>query len=227
MTDANDSRVSAATRLMAVRGRRSARADPVPKIFVIGFSKCGTTSLHEFFLGNGIPSRHHGSNDVRKNLALSMLRNISVGRNILHGIDGWTAYADINYASETLYVEACCFFREMHRDYPDAYFILPQRNVEDWIRSRLRHGGGSFAARVAASLCCTADDLPGLWRRQYDQHVAEVHVHFRDRPGSRLLELELGANNGEALAAFLMPDFEVDPTLWRRANATRSLPGGT
>jgi hypothetical protein len=188
------------------------------KIFVIGFNKCGTTAFHEFFMANGISARHHGSNNTAKNIAVNIVRNISLGRNILFGIDEWTAYTDMNYVSNSIYIEACRFFRRFHIEYPDAYFILPQRDIEGWIRSRMAHGGGSFAERVAANLNCTAGQLADLWRAQHAAHVAEVLKYFDGY--RRFLTFDIERDSPNRLQKFLQPTFDVDPGLWKAANVT-------
>ena len=63
-----------------------------PRIFLIGFNKCGTTSFHDYFTANGIASVHWRANT----LAMALHRNRAEGRPLLEGIDRWTAYTDIN-----------------------------------------------------------------------------------------------------------------------------------
>ena len=105
-----------------------------PRIFLIGFNKCGTTSFHDYFKANGIASVHWRANT----LALALHHNRTEGRPLLEGIDHWTAYTDMNCipgspwgqsnSDSAALIEGCRYFRELHRDYPDALFILNTRD---------------------------------------------------------------------------------------------------
>ena len=53
------------------------------KYFQIGFRKCGTTTLWDFFNRNGIPAVHWDEGD----LARRMRDNLEAGRRVLDGYD--------------------------------------------------------------------------------------------------------------------------------------------
>src|SRR5262249_59470950 len=89
--------------------------NPDLKIFVIGFNKCGTRSLHIFCRKNGIRSIHWGGPDDKRNLAAIMKRNIEQGANPLKGIDRYTAFSDMSYLTDEICIEGCLFFKEFFR----------------------------------------------------------------------------------------------------------------
>ena len=108
-----------------------------PRIFLIGFNKCGTTSFHDYFTANGIASVHWRANT----LALALHCNRAKGRPLLEGVDRWTAYTDMNCIPGSPWgrsnsdgaplIEGCRYFRELHRDYPESLFILNTRDAFD------------------------------------------------------------------------------------------------
>lgn len=83
------------------------------KIFVIGFSKCGTTSIHELFKFLNINSTHQ-------------CHKIPV----LEIIDKFDAFTDGKHYN----------FEKYYEKYPNSLFILNTRPIYNWLSSRYRHG---------------------------------------------------------------------------------------
>jgi len=80
------------------------------KIFVIGFNKTGTTSIHHLFTKAGINSKH-GTEDV-----------------LIH-IDKYDAFMDGDHYH----------FHKYYDQYPDSLFILNTRPIKKWLISRYKH----------------------------------------------------------------------------------------
>jgi hypothetical protein len=67
--------------------------------------------------------------------------------------------------------------------YPDAVFILNTRDREDWIRSRLRHSFGTYAARQRAYYRKkSADELVEVWRGEWEGYHRRVLQFFAGKP---------------------------------------------
>lgn len=188
------------------------------KIFVIGFNKCATTSLHHLFQRSGIASLHFRAPGVG-NAGLRMKRNLRHGRPLLTGMEGFTAYSDFNFANHRGQVEGARLFRQLHAEHPEAHFILNTRDEEAWLASRFAHMGGSLAERGMAAHGTDADGLRRIWRRLWRRHHAEVRNHFAGNP--RFLEFHIERDPPERLADFLAPEHAVDPAHWKRRNRTR------
>lgn len=98
----------------------------VPFVFIIGFNKTATTSLHTFFARNGFPSVHWD----RGRLARRMVQNCLDDRPILDGYDQkFRVFSDMQAQSGRIRIEANQYFRVLDRDYPGSYFIL---NTRSW-----------------------------------------------------------------------------------------------
>ena len=87
------------------------------KIFCIGFNKTGTTSLHKTFLSLGLTSEH----SVK-----------------------WTKISQIK-PLDTSYFKQQCYcdgyrsdFAMLDQDFPNSLFIFNDRNVTEWLRSRVK-----------------------------------------------------------------------------------------
>lgn len=191
-----------------------------PRIFLVGFNKCGTTSFHDFFKANGIASVHWRANT----LAMTMHRHrLSDHRPLLDGLEQWTAYTDLiclpgtpwgrSNSDDQPVIEACGYFRELHRDYPDALFVLNTRDPFDWIRSRLQHDQGRFAAAYLAGLAREGitgqAELCQRWLRDWYAHHSAVLEYFQSVAPERLLVFHLKHTPQQELMRFLEPHFEL------------------
>jgi len=105
-------------------------------VFVIGFNKTGTSSIHALFLRSNWPSLHWGNNI----LARVMLENVISGKKVFEGYDSrFLVFSDLVYRNENFLFEGNSLLFQMQRDYPYAKFIYNTRPIEDWIKSRTNH----------------------------------------------------------------------------------------
>ena len=194
------------------------------KIVLLGFNKCGTTSFHKLFSANGLNSRHHGSNNTKKNLALALHKNLHLGENIFKGID-FDCIMDISYLSEHIHIEGQFYYKEMFESEPDSYFILNTRPIDRWIQSRLRHGRGGFAERFG--VIYGVDDLSQmteLWTQQWHALHNGVTNFFKsiDNKEGRFLKFDIENDDPNVIKDFLLPDFpQINLIHWGRHNATK------
>lgn len=175
-----------------------------PKIFVIGFNKCGTSTLHGFFTASGIRSVHWSQKGV--NLAARMALNISKSRPVLDGIGGFTAYSDLCFQTNFAWIEAAEFFREFHRDHPDAYFLLNDRDIDHWIASRLKHP--DLLARAKAFWKCDEAQVTAIWRDMLERHKAAAKDYFAGNP--RFMVFDIETDDPQKLVGFLKDSFTLD-----------------
>lgn len=190
------------------------------KVFVIGFNKCGTTSLHGFFSKGGLRSVHWRTPRDKTHIAEVMFTNLSLHRAILTGIDGFDVYSDMMFLSDTLHIEGNALFRQLDREHPGARFILNTRDKARWIDSRLRHFGGSFLRACCACYGTDRDGVVETWSRQWDAHHADVRAHFRDRPAD-FLEFDIETGDIGALIAFMGHRPGLDRDHWQQLNPSR------
>ena len=200
--------------------QRVQHQDGKPRIFLLGFNKCGTTSFHDFFKANGIASVHWRANS----LAMTMHRHrLSGHQPLLDGLEQWTAYTDLiclpgspwghSNSDGQPVIEACTYFRELHRDYPDALFVLNTRDPFAWIRSRLHHDQGRFAAAYLAVLASegitSQEELSQRWLRDWHAHHSAVLKYFHQHAPAQLLVFHLKHTPQQQLIDFLKPHFEL------------------
>ena len=191
-----------------------------PRIFLIGFNKCGTTSFHDYFKANNIASVHWRANT----LALALQHNQTSGQPLLTGIDQWTAYTDMicipgspwgsSNSTNAPLIEGCRWFKELHHDYPDALFILNTRDPFHWLQSRLSHDKGQFAAAYLQALAPEGvrnrRQLKRRWLHDWYQHHTEVMAYFQAHARKQLLVFHISESSEQQLNHFLKPHFAIE-----------------
>jgi hypothetical protein len=193
------------------------RRNPDVKIFFIGFNKCATTAIHRLMAASGIRSIHW-ERRRGKNIALEIEAALRENRLKEYG-RRFTALSDPFYFASDRIVEANRYFREFHHAFPNAYFILNDRNVESWIKSRLGHRKGDLLRRFRDFHKAGEDDVKEIWRNDHASHLREVLDHFAGH--DRFLHFLVDRDPPKVLTDFLAPTFRIDPDRWTTVNATK------
>jgi hypothetical protein len=145
------------------------------KIFQIGFNRCGTTTIHYFMQKNGIASVHWDEG----RLARCMFANLAASQALLASYEHFHVFTDMEFIDGNRYLEAYKLFPHLAAQYPDSVFILNTRDREAWVRSRLRHLDGRYAAIHRAYFGAKSDrELASLWRAEWDRHHRAVLDFF-------------------------------------------------
>jgi hypothetical protein len=156
------------------------------KVFGLGLSKTGTTSLHHAFEKLGLRSAHY---PVKPDLLQARF----------DCFDDFDAYGDTPVVS---------YYREIDAAYPGSKFILTVREVDAWLRSMKRLLGlermlKPFAWHMLSVVYGVHQFHEERLRRVYEHHVRDVQGYFEGRPGD-LLVLDITAGEGwEKLCPFL------------------------
>lgn len=158
-------------------------------IFQIGFNKCGTRSLFHFFKDNGIPSVHYDGGKI----AQSMFLNDQLGKRLIspryNKISFFSDMENVSKASSPQYV-AQDLFKKLAKQYPNAYFLLNTRNRDNWIKSRINHGNGSYLKEIAEKNISSEEEVVADWMDEWDDHHGNVRDFFKDQP-NRLIEYNI------------------------------------
>jgi hypothetical protein len=183
------------------------------RIFQIGFNKCATSSLHNFFQRNGLASVHWEEG----RLAARVATRLKKGEDPFLDYPDTIAFTDMIMLSATLVLEPYKAFAEIYRWYPQSYFVLNTRHCRDWIESRVKHG---FVPRYQV-LYKLPDEaaVRRLWMQDWYTHHAKVLKFFADKP-QRLLVYDIDRDAPQQLARFLEAHWQVDPALLGRDNQT-------
>ena len=172
------------------------------KIFIIGFNKTGTRTLHNYFQENNIPSLHWEYRRLAKRIAANDLED----KPLLDGYDNYTVYSDMEDHINLNFVHVT-HFKQLDVQYPNSKFILNIRDVENWIKSRNNHMDGKYADYFCYRLEINRDVLNDLWREEFCQHYNNVVEYFMDT--DKLLIYDIEKDSVEKLNAFF-PEHKLD-----------------
>jgi hypothetical protein len=156
------------------------------KIFGIGLSKTGTTSLNQALVELGFKSIHYPQ---RTELFSGDFRYF----------DGYDAVTDIPVVP---------FYPQLDAAFLESKFILTVRDVDEWLRSMENWLGGQrrpneFMIRMRIAVYGVVSFHKERLKYVYEKHVRDVKEYFKHRPAD-LLVMNICAGEGwEKLCRFL------------------------
>lgn len=187
------------------------------KVFFLGFNKTATTAFHKLFESSGYASYHHLVKG--KNLAHIMDANLKNQKPILHNISGAVAYSDISYYKKNQCIEGNQWYAELYQEYPDSFFILQTRNIEEWIESRSRHKKGHFIKRCMKSYGIqTKDEMKDVWRKEREERENQIKRYFRGHP--KFMTFDINNDNIDRLIRHFKPEIILKKDGWKVHNKT-------
>ena len=168
------------------------------KIFVIGLSRTGTSSIHNALAALGFRSVHW-----ENPLTFGVLDSFDYSL--------FDAFSDISVSAE---------FESLHYRFPSARFIWTRRPIDAWVRSVANHyENATGVTRPAQLLQSGRAQLFGgrlgaihaslygnheSWEATYAAYEQRVSSFFADKPEAKLLEISITEGEGwEAISAFL------------------------
>lgn len=177
------------------------------KVFLIGFNKTGTTSVHSLFTELGLSSYHGMYSDWK----LDDPR-----------FDQFECFSDGEKHD----------FVGLDQKFPGSKFVLTSRRLDDWLVSRVRHVDIRRAVDKTGWMRKQYDANPHLAIKQWIQYRNPYHdavyKHFVDRPDA-LLSLNIcDSKNHHAEAAKLLSflDMHTDaPVAFPHERKTETIAG--
>ena len=145
------------------------------RVYGIGLSKTGTTSLSAALEILGIESVHNPED----------LLSVDSNGKLVIDLEQAEAYPSLTD------VPAARFFRELDNCFPGSKFILTTRDQEAWLRSCADHFhrvfGGIVAQRLTEEIYGTTVFDSGLFAKAYEDHFSSVIDYFAGREQDLLI----------------------------------------
>lgn len=188
-------------------------------LFVIGFNKTGTTSVHRLFQKNGYMSAHWDEG----NLAKTMLENAKNSKPILEGYDHqYDVFSDMVFRSTQMYFEGNSLFKQLDKDYPNAYFLYNTRDMEKWLASRAKHPhivNDETNLDFHKRLLGTSElvEVFDYWRQQRLRFEEDIHHYFKHK--QNFIELDI-TDNKFVEKLVNLTGFTLSPEHWDQYNKT-------
>ncbi len=181
------------------------------KVFCIGLSKTGTTSLTAALQRLGYRAKHFPIRMIRYSDGV-----LSFDRSVAARYD---ALSDLPVAR---------FYKELDALFPDACFILTIRQLDDWLDSCRRHfwpgqivTADTWFNRLHRDMYGAIDYDRERFREAYRRHVDDVHTYFDGRDDDLLEFNVVDGDRWKKLCRFLgreVPDapFPKEDCLYSR-----------
>ena len=202
-----------------------------PKIFIIGFNKTATRSLHHFFKENGLPSVHWD----HFHLVRCLERNIELGKKLLTGgivhntkVNSEGRYEDMVVFSDMTNPvppkDPSDYYKQLDIDYPNSKFILNIRNVDGWITSRFNHGGGNYYLKHLKFFRLDdtesgRNELKQIYKKMHENHHKDVLEYFKNRKND-LIVFDIVNDNIEKVIKFFEGIYKLDSKLYKHHGKT-------
>ncbi len=183
------------------------------KVFQIGFSKCGTTSLSAFFNQNNIPSI-----SWKKQQDSIFYENLKNNKDPFLGLEEYKVYTD----SEFIRTE----FSLLEMMYPNAKFIYNIRPLNDWLKSRLsgKYAGGNIKVLSLNNKTYrqyyqikSDEEFINLCKYEWLYHKSRIEKYFVGDKAKKLLTINITKNPSEEIRDFL-PEFKFTNLLFPYKN---------
>lgn len=194
------------------------------KVFGIGLSKTGTTSLTEALELLGYRTGHGSAGPATRE---EVYRFFATGSEHIH-----LSVLDSNYYNALTDTPVCCIYQALDKAYPGSKFILTIREKDAWLRSYQRQwetsdrfsGPGSHTALAHYTRFVNQKQFGHPGRQEataeilspaYDRYVAEVLDYFKERPQDLLILDICGGEGWSKLAPFLGVPIPEVPFPWK------------
>lgn len=159
----------------------------ITRVFHISPEWCGQERVTQIFRLNS----HQALCDTHGEIARDIVFSQATGRRALTRRPRIRLFTGL-YATAPPWqppLEAWRHFAWLDQNFPDAAFILTDRDPDGWILDRLTRDGGMTAKVHARHLGVSLDALPEIWEADWHAHQAAVRAHFGDDP--RLIRIDI------------------------------------
>ena len=192
---------------------------PRRKVFGIGLSRTGTTSLTQALNILGYKAIHFPHDDVTR---AELYRFFAVG-------SGRLSLALLQEANAITDTPVCCVYKALDQAYPGSQFILTVREKHAWLtscrsfwleqvepycREKPERWLAQYLRVIHERLYGRQDYEPETFSKAYDTYTAEVKEYFRERPQDLLILDICAGEDWSQLAPFLEVPIPETPFPW-------------
>ncbi|USW48741.1 hypothetical protein Slin15195_G020600 [Septoria linicola] len=191
-----------------------------PKVFVLGFSKTGTTSIGDALERLGY--RRLGWRDVRSRHMVYTWAHDGDLTTLVEQTRNYDAFEDLPWPM---------VYKEMSELYPDAKFVLSLRKDEEtWLKSMKRHmGRGEWLPYEWFYGATKFQGNEDIIRESYANHTRDVREYFKDKQDKYMeMSIDDGDVNWDVLCQIAQcPGGRVPSISFPKSNPASSWDMGT
>lgn len=188
------------------------------KIFDIGFNKCGTRTFHHMMIKAGYSCKHWDEGRI----ALDIKNAFDKKKLPLTQYEGIECFSDMANEIPGSFVLGYKYFQFLVESFPNSLFILTNRNVDDWITSRMNHG--SLKKRYLKEFNLESfEDVERFWREDWANHRKNIRDYFEsNKIANRLFHLNIENPDLDGLSKFL--NQKITYEMWQHKGRSSDRP---
>jgi len=207
------------------------------KIINVGFPKTGTTTLHQFLESSPILNSSHWRCGTLF-CANCIQSSISRGLPPLATCGNFAAYIQMDFIDffNTKNMSSCIFpqisyLKEIYEEAPTAIFILPFRNVTDWMRSTtrwrdMRRRMAEFCEFPEYNFTRGMANQDHEMENLYCRHVRRIRRFVAEHPRLTLLEYSINDDGVGDYLSSMIPQFHLNGSKYGHENRnSEKIPG--
>ena len=141
-----------------------------------------------------------------------MKNNLRSYKHVLNRMEAAQVYSDMFWHREDEWIDGVKMYRDLHAQFPDAYFILQTRNMYSWLLSKKNHKEGAYIQRVMQYHNLSQDDMLTWFEKDRNEHELNVRSYFKT--SDKFLDYDIDKDNITKLIDFLKPTFFLDEKHW-------------
>ena len=176
-----------------------------PRVFQIGFNRCGTKYLTRIFQMNGYGVKHWRRGELAEEIFLAK----ELQRKPFEQWSDTQFFGDMESVDKfhKPFLEGFKEYKFLHSWYPDAYFILNVRDPEAWVASRANHHNGQYIKFHVQHRSIDEHLLPAQWLIDWHEHLSGVRNYFAGNV--RFIEYNIDSDPPENLQAHFQEHFTL------------------
>ena len=125
----------------------------------------------------------------------------------------------MHYSNDQVWIDANEYYKEIHKQFPKAYYILNTRDTPAWVRSRENHRKGKFIKRAERYYNLPRNEILELWTEQKETTEKEMVEYFADTP--RFLTFHITNDDIDKVIQHVSPHYKLKRECWKVANKTK------
>lgn len=209
--------------MLTKMGKPNMRLQPV--CFQVGFPDTGGDYIAELFRANNYKAFSHENGTLAEEIVAARIEK----RTPFSGMQHATLFSNLfkysKFPNPTL--EGFKDFPNLDSAYPNAVFILTEREIEKWIFDRYEKEQGQFRRREALRLGVAETSISRVWAAEWKAHTNRLVDYFSF--SDRFLRFRVDQDNPVLLAHKLLQWFDIQsvpevPRRYRSSEKNRNFP---